>query len=217
MSQVKVQNFSISMDGFGTGVGLTFDDPFGHAKHKLHQWFFGTRVFQKAHAEYAGGGEGIDHAFASAWDTNIGAEIMGRGKFGPQHGPWDDHEWEGWWGDEPPFHTPCFVLTHHERPTLVKGETTFHFIDASPAEAVALAKEAAGGKDVRIGGGPSTVRQFLEADVIDHMHIVQVPIFLGRGESPWTGLENLHERFTIESVTSPSGVTHFTFERKPRG
>jgi dihydrofolate reductase len=139
---------------------------------------------------------------------------MGRGKFGPQQGPWTDEEWKGWWGDNPVFHTPVFVLTHHPRPSIeMDGGTTFHFIDASPAEALAAAREAAGELDVRIGGGPSTIRHFLAADLIDHMHLALVPILLGRGVRLLDGLEGLEERFDIEQVSSPSGVTHLTFTR----
>ena len=162
-----------------------------------------------------GGSTGVDDAFASSWGPGVGVEIMGRNKFGPQRGPWTDEEWKGWWGEEPPFHTPVFVLTHHVRPSIeMKGGTTFHFIDASPAQALAAAREAAGGLDVRIGGGPATVRQFLAAGLIDHMHVALVPILLGRGESLWDGLEGLEEGFAIESVSSPSGVTHVTFTRR---
>jgi dihydrofolate reductase len=147
--------------------------------------------------------------------AGIGAEIMGRNKFGPQRGGWQDEEWKGWWGDNPPFHTPVLVLTHHPRPTLeMAGGNTFHFVDASPAEALARARDAAGGLDVRIGGGPSTVRQFLAADLIDHLHVVLVPIVLGRGVRLWDGLESLENRFKVESVTTPSGVTHLTFTRR---
>ena len=125
-----------------------------------------------------------------------------------------DEEWRGWWGEEPPFHTPVFVLTHHVRPSIeMKGGTTFHFIDASPAQALAAARQAAGGLDVRIGGGPATIRQFLAADLIDHMHVAIVPIVLGRGERVWDGLEAIEQRFNVESVSSPSGVTHLTFTR----
>ena len=160
-------------------------------------------------------GIGVDEAFASNWRPGIGAEIMGRNKFGPQRGPWKDDKWKGWWGDSPVFHTPVFVLTHHPRPSIeLDGGTTFHFIDASPAEALVAAREAAGGLDVRIGGGPSTIRQFLAADLIDHIHIAVVPIVLGRGEPLWTGLEGIEQRFHVESVSSPSGVTHLTFMRR---
>src|ERR1700749_2284186 len=213
MSRVRVHNFSVSLDGFGTGDGQSLESPFGHAGTRLHEWFFPTRAF-RAMGGKQGGSSGIDDAFASNWGPGIGAEIMGRNKFGPQRGPWTDEEWKGWWGEEPPFRTPVFVLTHHVRPSIeMKGGTTFHFIAASPAQARAAAKQAAGGLDVRIGGGPGTVRQFLAADLIDHMHIALVPILLGRGESLWDGLEGLEDRFAIESVSSPSGITHITFTR----
>jgi dihydrofolate reductase len=213
MSQVRVHNFAVSLDGFGTGEGQSLEAPFGHAHGRLMEWFFPTRTFQAMQGK-PGGSTGVDDTFASSWGPGIGAEIMGRNKFGPQRGPWQDEEWKGWWGDEPPFHTPVFVLTHHQRPPVeMKGGTTFHFIDASPREALDRAREAAGGLDVRIGGGPSTIRQFLAADLIDHMHIVIVPIVLGRGERLWDGLEELEQRFTVESVTSPTGVTHLTFTR----
>ena len=214
MSLVRVHNFSVSLDGFGTGEGQSLEAPFGHADGRLMEWFFATRTFQAMHGE-PGGGTGVDDAIASNWGPGIGAEIMGRNKFGPQRGPWTDDEWIGWWGDEPPFRTPVFVLTHHPRPSIeMKGGTTFHFVDASPAEALELAREAAGGLDVRIGGGPSTVRQFLDADLIDHMHIALVPIVLGRGERLWDGVEGLDQRFRVESVSTPSGVTHLTFTRR---
>jgi len=217
MSLVRVHNFSVSLDGFGAGADQSLEAPFGHADTRLVRWFFGTRTFRAMQGQ-PGGSTGADDTFASNWGPGIGAEIMGRNKFGPQRGPWTDEEWKGWWGEEPPFHTPVFVLTHYARPSIeMKGGTTFHFIDASPAEALAAAKDAAGGLDVRIGGGPATVRQFLAADLIDHMHVVLVPILLGRGESVWDGLEDLEQRFTIESVSSPSGVTHVTFTRLPAG
>src|ERR1700734_2463991 len=195
MSLVRVHNFSVSLDGFSTGADQSLEAPFGHAGDRLVRWFTGTRSFHVMQGQQ-GGSTGIDDAFASNW------------------GPGIDEEWKGWWGEEPPFHTPVFVLTHHVRPSIeMKGGTTFHFIDASPARALAAAKEAAGGLDVRIGGGPAAVRQFLAADLIDHMHIALVPIILGRGESLWDGLEGLEDRFAIESVSSPSGITHITFTR----
>ncbi|MEY9871552.1 dihydrofolate reductase [Streptacidiphilus sp. MAP12-33] len=213
MSKVRVHNFSVSLDGYATGEGLTFDAPFGHAGSRLHQWFFGTSTF-RAMQGAPDGSAGVDEAFAGRWGEGIGAEIMGRGKFGPQQGPWEDEEWRGWWGENPPFHTPVFVLTHHLRPSVtMEGGTTFHFVDASPREALELAREAAGGLDVRIGGGPTTVREFLVEDLVDHLHVVVVPIVLGRGVSLWEGLEGLDERFDVESVTTPSGVTHLTFTR----
>jgi dihydrofolate reductase len=214
MSQVRVHNFAVSLDGFATGEGQSFDAPFGHARHRLHEWFFPTRSFQAMQGKPRGS-DGVDDAFAARWAPGIGAEIMGRGKFGPQHGPWDDEEWRGWWGENPPFHTPTFILTHHPRPSIeMEGGTTFHFIDASPAEALEVAREAAGGQDVRIGGGPTTVREFLAADLVDHMHAVIVPIVLGRGVRLWDGLEGLDERFDVEAVSSPAGVSHLTFTRR---
>ncbi len=214
MSLVRVHNFSVSLDGFAAGEGQSLESPFGHAGVRLTEWFFATRSFRAMQGE-PGGATGADDALAGAWGPGIGAEIMGRNKFGPQRGPWPDEQWNGWWGDDPPFHTPVFVLTHYPRPAVeMKGGTTFHFLDASPREALDVAKEAAGGLDVRIGGGPDTVRQFLAADLIDHMHIALVPIVLGRGERLWDGFEGLEERFSVEAVTTPSGVTHLTFARR---
>jgi dihydrofolate reductase len=215
MSLVRVHNFSISLDGFGTGDGQSLEAPFGHAGNRLHEWFVTTRTFREMLGQ-DGGTTGVDDAFAHQWGAGIGAEIMGRNKFGYQRGPWTDEEWRGWWGQNPPFHSPVFVLTHHTRPSVeMEGGTTFHFIDATPAEALQLAREAAEGLDVRIGGGPSTVREFLLADLVDYMHVAVTPIVLGRGERLWEGLEDLDQRFNIEMVSSPSGATHLTFSRPP--
>ena len=214
MSRVRVHNLSVSLDGFATGEGQSLEAPFGHAGGRLMEWFFGTRTFHEMLGT-PGGSTGADDAFASKWGPGIGAEIMGRNKFGPQRGPWADEDWKGWWGDDPPFRTPVFVLTHHPRSSItMQGGTTFHFINASPTEALEAAREAAGGLDVRIGGGPSTVRQFLAADLIDHLHIVVVPVVLGRGERLWDGLEDLEQRFDVETVSTPSGVAHVTFTRR---
>ncbi len=214
MSQVRVHNFAVSLDGFATGEGQSFDAPFGHARHGLHEWFFPTRTFQAMQGKPSGSA-GVDEAFAARWAPGIGAEIMGRGKFGPQHGPWEDEAWRGWWGENPPFHTPTFILTHHPRPSIeMEGGTTFHFIDASPAQALEAARGAAGGGDVRIGGGPTTVREFLAGDLVDHMHVAVVPIVLGRGVRLWDDLEGMEERFDVETVASPSGVTHLTLTRR---
>jgi dihydrofolate reductase len=214
MTLVRVHNFSVSLDGYSTGEGQALDAPFGHAGTRLLEWAFETRTFHRMHGK-PGGSVGVDEALASRWSPGIGAEIMGRGKFGPQRGPWSDEAWKGWWGDDPVFHTPVFVLTHHPRPSIeLDGGTTFYFIDAGPAEALAAARDAAGGLDVRIGGGPSTIRQFLAADLIDQMHLALVPVVLGRGERLWDGLEGVEAHFQIESVTTPSGVTHLTFTRR---
>jgi dihydrofolate reductase len=155
MSQVLVHNFAVSLDGFATGEGQSLEAPFGHAGDRLMRWFFETRSFHAMHGQ-PGGSTGADDTFAAAWGPGVGAEIMGRNKFGPQRGPWTDEEWRGWWGEEPPFRTPVFVLTHYPRPSIeMEGGTTFHFIDASPAEALQQARAAAAGLDVRIGGGNS--------------------------------------------------------------
>jgi dihydrofolate reductase len=208
MSRVYVHFFSVSLDGFGTGEGQTKDAHFGHAGERLHTWMFKTRSWA------AGGSSGVDDAFMQRHDHGIGAEIMGAGKFG--HPGWeDDPQWKGAWGPNPPFHTPVFVLTHHARPSIeMEGGTTFHFLDASPAEALDQARAAAGGKDVRIGGGPTVIRDFFAAGLIDHAHIVVVPILLGRGVRLWDGLEGLEQHYEIESTSSPSGVTHVTFARR---
>jgi dihydrofolate reductase len=213
MSRVRVHCFSVSLDGFATGVGQALETPFGHAGGRLLEWFAATRTFHRIHGE-SGGSTGTDDAFAAGWEPGIGADIMGRNMFGPKRGPWADHEWKGWWGDDPPYHNPVFVLTHYPRPSVeMQGGTTFHFIDASPEVALETAREAAGDLDIRIGGGPSTIRQFLAADLIDYLQITIVPIVLGRGERLWDGMEELERRFGVESVTTPSGVTHLTFNR----
>jgi dihydrofolate reductase len=212
MSIARVQNFSISLDGFGTGEGQSATEHFGHAGDRLHEWMFATRWWHGS--DEPGGTGGIDDAFAQQFSAGIGAEIMGAGKWG--HPGWhEDPEWKGAWGPNPPFHTPVFVLTHHTRPPIeMEGGTTFHFLDASPAEALQTAREAAGGQDVRIGGGPTVVRDFLAAGLVDHAHIAVVPILLGRGVRLWDGLEALEDHYDIEATAAPSGVTHVTFTRK---
>jgi dihydrofolate reductase len=212
MSLARVQNFSISLDGFATGVPQSLEAPFGHAGERLHEWMFATRWGRQMLGQPGGSG-GIDDAFLRLFTPGIGAEIMGAGKFG--HPGWeDDPEWKGAWGPNPPFHTPVFVLTHHTRPPIeMEGGTTFHFIDASPAEALATAREAAGDLDVRIGGGVTMIREFLAARLVDHMHIVVVPILLGRGVRLWDGLEDLEKGYEVEATSSPGGVTHVTFTR----
>ena len=209
MSLARVQNFSISLDGYGTGEGQSADAHFGHAGDRLHQWMFNTTWWRGS----ANPG-GVDDLFVRQFDAGIGAEIMGAGKFG--HPGWhEDPQWKGAWGPNPPFHTPVFVLTHHARPPIeMEGGTTFHFLDASPAEALETAREAAGGKDVRIGGGPTVVREFLAARLVDHAHIAVVPVLLGRGVRLWDGLEAVERDYKVEATPAPSGVTHVTFTRK---
>ena len=218
MSLVRAHNIGISLDGFATGEGLSLEAPFGHAGHRLMEWFFPTATFQGA----TGARERMevdpaadpDDAFAArAWD-GIGAEIMGAGKFGPP-GWQDDADWTGWWGEEPPFHTPTYVLTHQPRESIeMKGGTVFHFRNAPIEEVLAEAQEAADGQDVRIGGGPSSLRAYLAAGLVDYLHVAVTPIVLGRGVRLWDGLEALEDGYDVESTTTPSGVTHVTFDRK---
>lgn len=216
MSKTRVHNLAVSLDGFATGEGQSLETPFGHAGQRLMEWYFPTAAFQemtgdreRQHIETA---SDPDDAFARRTNEGIGVEIMGSNKFGPP-GWHDDPEWRGWWGEEPPFHTPVFVLTHRPRPPLELTDTTFHFLDASPAKALAAARESANGLDVRIGGGPSVVREFATAGLVDHLHVVIVPIVLGRGVRLWDGLEGLERDYVVNSVTTPSGVTHVTFDR----
>ncbi|WP_432890622.1 dihydrofolate reductase family protein [Kribbella sp. CA-245084] len=213
MSEVRVHNLSISLDGFATGEGQALEAPFGHAGERLHEWFVGTQFF-RAQDNLSGGTQGADNAFAEQHNPGIGAEIMGAGKFGPP-GWQDDPDWKGWWGPNPPYHTPVFILTHRPRPSIeMDGGTTFHFLDTTPAEAVAQAREAAAGADVRIGGGPTVVRDFLAEGLIDYMHVAQVPILLGRGVRLWDGLDSLEQTYTIEPVSTPTGITHLSFTAK---
>jgi dihydrofolate reductase len=220
MTKLRVHNLAVSIDGYATGEGQSFETPFGHAGTRLMNWFFPTDTFvgMSGHDDEAvgTGTRGVDDAFAAATNRGIGAEIMGRRKFGPQLGPWQDESWRGWWGDEPPFHSPVIVLTHHHRPDLVVGETTFLFRELPPAEALALAADLAGGLDVRLGGGPTVVREFLDADLVDHLHVVVVPIVLGGGVRLWDGLARLEERFDVEVTASPTGVVHYVFTRTAR-
>lgn len=210
---VRVQNFSISSDGYGAGEGQSLERPFGHADPADFMSWAGATAHWVNRTE-PGGTYGLDDYITRDFANNIGAEIMGRNKFGPQRGPWENHDWQGWWGDEPPFHTPVFVLTHHVRPSFSLGDTTFHFLDAAPADALAQAFSAADGKDVRIGGGVATVRAFLDAALIDTMHVAVSPVILGRGERLWAGPEELADRFHLEQIPSPSGVVHHFFWRK---
>jgi len=220
MAKLRVHNLAVSLDGYATGEGQSFETPFGHAGTRLMSWFFPTDTFvaMSGHDDEAvgSGTRGVDDAFAAATNHGIGAEIMGRRKFGPQLGPWQDESWRGWWGEEPPFHSPVVVLTHHSRPDLEVGETTFLFRELEPADALALAADLAGGLDVRLGGGPTVVREFLEADLVDYLHVVVVPIVLGGGVRLWDGLAALEERFDVEVTASPSGVVHYVFTRTAR-
>ncbi|MGQ0626324.1 MAG: dihydrofolate reductase family protein [Sporichthyaceae bacterium] len=210
---LRVHNFAVSRDGYGAGEGQCLERPFGNADPwALMSWAGGTASWPNR--TEPGGSRGIDDYFTRDFHRNIGAEIMGRNKFAPSRGPWDNLDWEGWWGEEPPFRTPVFVLTHHPRPTLVKGETTFHFVCGEPATVLAQAKEAAGGLDVRLGGGAMTVRQFLDAGLIDTLHVAVAPIEIGGGTRLWESPEELLDRYHLDVVPSCSGVVHHVFWRR---
>lgn len=216
MSVVRVIGFTISLDGFATGDVQTLENPFGHAGQRLHQWMFPPETGGEARAQY-----GVDGALSrvSYDDGSVGAEIMGRRKYWPYPGPWTDENWKGWWGDNPPFHTPVFVMTHYPHESIeMEGGTTFHFTDGTPEEVLAKAREAAGDLDVRIGGGPTIVRDFLRAGLIDDLHLVIAPIVLGRGERLWEGLEGIESQFDIHTTNSSRpGFVHQFWQRKGLG
>ncbi|MGY1829644.1 dihydrofolate reductase family protein [Geodermatophilus sp. SYSU D01180] len=210
---VRVQDFTVSSDGYGAGEGQSLERPFGHADpRELMAWALATASFPGR--TEPGGSRGLDDYFTRDFAHGIGAEIMGRNKFSPHRGPWEDLEWQGWWGDEPPFHTPVFVMTHHVRPSFTLADTTFHFRDAAPAAVLEEARAAAGGADVRLGGGASVIRQFLDADLVDTLHVAVVPVELGGGSRLWTSPDELLDRFHRDVVPSPSGVTHHLFWRR---
>lgn len=210
MSKLRAHNIVVSLDGYATGEGQSREAGFGSAQQEFMGWFEKLRIWRGTLSD---GMLGPDEAIATAWGTAIGAEIMGRNKFRPTTGPWPEDGWGGWWEEEAPFHTPCFVWTHYEREPMTVGDTTFHFVSGSPAEVLELASQAAGDLDVRLGGGPTTIKEFLAAGLVDYLHVIQVPIVLGRGVRLWDGLEGLHERYSIETVTVPSGATHVFFTR----
>jgi dihydrofolate reductase len=207
MSKVKVASFGVSIDGFGAGPRQSIDDPLGVGGTSLMEWAFTTRTFQQMHG--AGGGDtGIDDDFAARGFANVGAWILGRNMFGPVRGPWRDESWRGWWGDNPPYHVPVFVLTHHARePVEMQGGTTFHFVTDGIHAALDAARKAAGGGDVRIGGGVETVRQFLRAGLVDELHIALSPTLLGQGEALLSGIDLTALGFRCtEHVASPHAM-----------
>lgn len=190
MTRVRVESFTISLDGYGAGPHQDLDHPLGIGGTDLHQWLIPTRTFQQALFGKDGGTTEIDDDFASRGFRNVGAWILGRNMFGPIRGPWPDMNWKGWWGDNPPYHFPVFILTHHARPSLeMEGNTTFHFITGGIHEALDRAREAAGEKDVRIGGGPNTIQQYLREGLIDELHIAIAPVVLGGGERLFEGVD----------------------------
>jgi dihydrofolate reductase len=189
MSKVRVQAFSVSLDGFGAGPRQSLNDPLGVGGTTLHQWFYPTRSFQQM-VGGEGGSTGVDDGFARRGLEGVGAWILGRNMFGPVRGAWPDDQWKGWWGDNPPYHVPVFVLTHHARaPIPMQGGTTFHFVTGGIHEALERARAAAGRQDVRIGGGVSTVRQYLQAGLVDEMHLAMAPTVLGSGEPLLSGID----------------------------
>jgi dihydrofolate reductase len=192
MSRVRVAAFSVSLDGFGAGRRQDLNNPLGVRGTELHGWFFQTEVFKKMHGQ-SGGKLGVDNDVAAQSFENVGGWILGRNMFGTVRGPWKDESWKGWWGANPPYHTPVFVLTHHVRaPLVMEGGTTFYFVTDGIESALRQAKEAAGDKDVRIGGGVSTIRQYMAAGLIDEMHLAFAPVLLGEGEHLFNGM-NLHD------------------------
>ena len=189
MTKVRVMSFSISLDGYGAGANQSVEQPLGSGGEELHEWIVPTPTFRRMQGE-EGGQPGIDDDFASRGFVNLGAWIMGRNMFGPVRGPWPDERWKGWWGDNPPYHVPVFVLTHHKHgPIKMDGGTTFYFVTDGAQSALEQAREAAGGRDIRIGGGASTIRQYLEAGLIDEMHIAIAPVLLGAGEHLLIGID----------------------------
>lgn len=213
MPRVRVHNFAMSVDGYVAGPRQDEDNPLGVGGERLHDWAFATRTFQRMLGN-DGGDTGIDDDFAAAGEQDIGATIMGRNMFGPIRGPWDDEEWTGWWGDDPPFHHPVFVLTRHARPPVtMKGGTTFHFVTDGVESALAQAVDAADGADVRIGGGAATVRQFLRADLVDELHLAIVPILLGAGERLFEDLDDVADRYRCVDSTASAAVTHVRISR----
>jgi len=189
VSQVRVSSFSVSLDGYGAGTDQSLENPLGVGGPHVMEWFFPTRTF-RAMQGLEGGETGIDDQIAAQGMTGVGAWILGRNMFGPVRGPWPDDNWRGWWGEEPPYHVPTFVLTHHARaPIKMKGGTEFRFVTDGIHAALKQARDAAGDRDIRVGGGVSTVRQYLRAELIDELHVAVRPVLLGAGEALWAGMD----------------------------
>jgi dihydrofolate reductase len=211
MQKVRVAAFSVSIDGFAAGPDQSLEHPLGVGGMALHDWAFATRTFQRQHdmpgAE--SGSTGVDDDFAAASFENVGAWVMGRNMFGPVRGPWPDESWRGWWGENPVYHCPVFVLTHYPRaPLVMAGGTTFHFVTAGVEVAIARAREAAAGRDVRVGGGASVIRQCLERRLIDEMHLAIAPVLLGRGEPLFHGLDLPGLGYACARHVATSAATH---------
>lgn len=215
MSKVRVAAFSISIDGFGTGSEQSLSNPMGNRGMGLHKWFMATRAFRQMHDSSADGSDGVDNGFAAKSFDNLGAWILGRNMFGPVRGPWPDDSWKGWWGDTPPYHVPVFVLTHYPRaPLTMNGGTTFHFVTDGIDSALAQARQAAAGKDIRIGGGVSTVRQYLLAGHIDELHLALSPVLIGQGEHLFRDIDMPSLGFAPPKVVAGENATHLLIERQ---
>ena len=214
MPKLKVHGYSISLDGYGAGPNQSVDNPLGERGEELHEWVFPTRFWGEMQGQ-DGGEEGVDNDFLARGFVNIGAWIMGRNMFGPVRGPWGDEDWKGWWGDNPPYRRPVFVLTHHPRPPItMEGGTVFHFVDDDVETVRKRALDAADGADVRIGGGPNTIQQFLRAGLVDEVHLAIAPVLLGGGERFFDHIEGVADAYEcVEFVASPA-VAHVRFARK---
>ena len=213
MGKVRVAGFSVSIDGFGAGPDQSLEDPLGKRGPELFQWYFPTRSFREMHGE-SGGETGPDNEFGRRAMAGFGAFILGRNMFGPIRGEWPDNAWRGWWGDNPPYHAPTFVLTRHARaPIVMDGGTTFHFVSDGIEAALAKAKAAAGELDVKIGGGVSTVRQYLLAGAIDELHLAQSPVVLGQGESLFAGIDLPGLGFRVTETVRTERATHIVLTR----
>ncbi len=208
MSKLRIHCFAISLDGYGAGPNQSLENPLGVGGLALHQWAFATRTFQKMFGN-SSGATGTDDSFMVRGFENVGAWILGRNMFGPVRGPWPDDAWKGWWGDNPPYHVPVFVLTHHARaPIAMEGGTTFHFVTDGIERALERARDAAGDRDVRLGGGVATLRQYLQAGLVDTMHVAIAPVLLGAGEPLFTGLDMPKLGYRVAEHVPTAGATH---------
>jgi dihydrofolate reductase len=215
MTRVRVEGFTISLDGYGAGPEQDIDHPLGRGGTELHPWLTATRTFQRTHGQ-DGGSTGVDDDFAARGFENVSAWILGRNMFGPIRGDWTDESWKGWWGDEPPYHCPVYVLTHHGRtPIEMQGGTTFQFVTGGIHEALDRARAAAGGQDVRVGGGPDTIRQYLREALIDELHIAIAPVLLGRGEPLFQGLDVRALGYQCVDAIASTKATHLIIRRQP--
>lgn len=218
MTRVRVDSFTISLDGYGAGPNQTIDQPLGVGGTELHQWLFPTRTLQSKLFGNDSGTTGVDDDFAARGFRNVGAWILGRNMFGPIRGPWPDMNWKGWWGESPPYHVPVFVLTHHARPPLeMEGGTTFHFVTGGIREALERAQEAAGERDVRIGGGASTIQQYLREGLIDELHIAIAPVLLGSGERLFEGVDLRALGYECVESAATDKATHVVLRRRAVG